>query len=46
MKSCIQIHNLLRTRDPLLPRLLSGQAALPHPASPKGRGAKPETEAA
>ena len=34
-----QIQNLRRTRDLLLPRLLSGQAALPHPASPSGRGA-------
>jgi type I restriction enzyme S subunit len=34
-----QIQNLRRTRDLLLPRLLSGQAALPHPASPTGRGA-------
>ena len=34
----LQIQNLRRTRDLLLPRLLSGQAALPHPASPKGRG--------
>ncbi len=33
-----QIQNLRRTRDLLLPRLLSGQAALPHPTSPKGRG--------
>ena len=32
------LQNLRRTRDLLLPRLLSGQAALPHPASPKGRG--------
>ena len=32
------IQNLRRTRDLLLPRLLSGQAALPHPASPRGRG--------
>lgn len=31
--------NLRRTRDLLLPRLLSGQASLPHPASPKGRRA-------
>jgi Fic family protein len=32
------IQNLRRTRNLRLPRLLSGQAALPHPASPKGRG--------
>ena len=35
-----QIHCFRRTRDLLLPRLLSGQAALPHPASPSGRGAE------
>ncbi len=35
-----RIQNLRRTRDLLLPRLLSGQAALPHSASPSGRGAE------
>lgn len=41
-----QVQNLRRTRDLLLPRLLSGQASLPHPASPKGRGEELKTEAA
>ena len=38
-----QIQNLRRTRDLLLPRLLSGQATHPHPASPSGRGGELES---
>lgn len=34
----VKIQNLRRTRDLLLPRLLSGQATLSPPASPRGRG--------
>ena len=39
----LQIQNLRRTRDLLLPRLLSGQATHPHPASPSGRGGELES---